>query len=153
MNRPIEFTHEFVEFVPKELKERILYVSIEYGTAVHRCACGCGEKVVTPFGRTDWKMIYDGDTMSLHPSIGNWNFKCRSHYWIRENHIEWAPDWSDEEIAAGRAADRAAKQRQFGSQQSNPQRPAGSMSDERPSASGGWAGVKNWWSRIWKEHR
>jgi hypothetical protein len=149
MNRPIEFTHEFVEFVPSQLKERVLYVSMEYGTAVHRCACGCGEKVVTPLGRTDWKVIYDGDTVSLHPSIGNWSFKCRSHYWIRENRIEWAPDWSDEDVAAGRAADRAAKQRQFGSQRGNAELPNVSTGGGKAEAHGGWASVKQWWLRLW----
>lgn len=149
MNQPIEFTHEFVEFVPKELKERVLYVSMEYGTAVHLCACGCSEKVVTPFGRTDWKMTYDGETVSLYPSIGNWNFKCRSHYWVRENRIEWAPDWSDEEIAAGRTADRAAKSRQFGGQR-NVQASPVSTGGEQAEARSGWEGFKVWWSGIWK---
>ena len=60
------------------------------------------------------------------------------------NFQEWAPDWSDEEIADGRAADRVAKQRQFGGQRSNLQPTASTTSDVRPAASGGWAGVKNW---------
>ena len=42
--------HEFVDFVPKRLDDGVLYVSIRFGTAVHRCACGCGEEVVTPLG-------------------------------------------------------------------------------------------------------
>jgi hypothetical protein len=146
----IEFTHEFVEFIPPEMKEGVLYVSIEYGTAVHRCACGCGERVVTPFGRTDWKMIYDGDTVSLHPSIGNWNFKCRSHYWIRGNRVEWAPQWSDEEVSAGRAADRVAKQIHFGRQRDAAPPPKGGVGGEQASAPSGWANVKEWWSRMWK---
>ena len=149
MSHPMAFTHEFVEFVPSELKERVLYVSMEYGTAVHRCACGCGEKVVTPLGRTDWKMIYDGETVSLHPSIGNWSLKCRSHYWIRENRVEWAPDWSAEEIAAGRASDRAAKQHQFGGQRSNAPRPMSIAVDEQPGTGSGWVSVKQCWSRLW----
>jgi hypothetical protein len=37
-------SHEFVEFVPSELKEGVLYVSVQYATAVHKCACGCGHK-------------------------------------------------------------------------------------------------------------
>jgi hypothetical protein len=39
--------HEFVEYVPRELEDDVLYISIRYRTAVHRCACGCGNKVVT----------------------------------------------------------------------------------------------------------
>ena len=39
------------------------------------------------------------------PSIGNWEFPCHSHYWIRHDDIQWARRWSDEEIAEGRRRD------------------------------------------------
>jgi len=38
---------------------------IEYATAVHKCACGCGKEVVTPLSPTDWKLIFDGKALSL----------------------------------------------------------------------------------------
>ena len=53
-------------------------MSIPYATAVHLCACGCGNKVVTPFSPAEWQLTYDGDTVSLSPSIGNWQFPCKS---------------------------------------------------------------------------
>lgn len=90
MTRVARLVPEFVEFAPPELKEGVLYVSMIYASAVHRCCCGCGEKVVTPFSPTDWKLTFDGDSVSLHPSIGNWSFKCRSHYWIERNAVKWA---------------------------------------------------------------
>ena len=40
--------HEFVDHIPEQLDDGVLYVSIRFGTVVHRCACGCGEEVVTP---------------------------------------------------------------------------------------------------------
>ena len=67
------------------IEEGKIYVSIAYATAVHKCACGCGKEVVTPLSPTDWKLIFDGKTVSLDPSIGNWGFPCRSHYWVRNN--------------------------------------------------------------------
>lgn len=70
MTRRREIRHEFVEFVPATLAEGVLYVSLEYGTASHLCCCGCGNKVVTPLSPTDWRMIYDGETVSLDPSMG-----------------------------------------------------------------------------------
>lgn len=103
--RADEFSCEFVEFVPKELVEGILYVSMTYSTAVHLCACGCLTKVVTPLSPAKWSLIFDGVSISLTPSIGNWQFPCRSHYWIRQNKVRWAPSWSDEEIAEGRRRD------------------------------------------------
>ena len=98
-------THEFVDSTPTELNEGTLYISMRFRTAVHLCACGCGNKVVTPIRPAKWKLIFDGDSVSLSPSIGNWQFPCRSHYWIDRGRIRWAKPWSDEEIAVGRAND------------------------------------------------
>jgi hypothetical protein len=113
MSRQNNLTHEFVEFVPEAIADGVLYVSVQYATAVHKCCCGCGAKVVTPFTPTDWRMVFDGETISLDPSIGSWSFPCRSHYWIRRNVVRWASDWSQQQIVAGRQRDRAAKQQQF----------------------------------------
>jgi hypothetical protein len=44
MRSPVNIRHEFVEFIPKERQEGVLYVSIPYATAVHNCFCGCGLK-------------------------------------------------------------------------------------------------------------
>lgn len=98
-------SHEFVELMPSTLNEGTLYVSIPYETAVHLCACGCGIKVVTPISPPEWQLTWDGDTVSLYPSIGNWQFPCRSHYWIRRDRIIWAGDMTDKEIAEGRMRD------------------------------------------------
>jgi hypothetical protein len=91
-----KLTHKFVEFIPDTLDDGILYVSIAFGTVAHRCCCGCKREVVTPLTPTDWKLTFDGETVSLRPSIGNWNFPCRSHYWITKNRIEWAPSYGHE---------------------------------------------------------
>jgi hypothetical protein len=48
MRTGVKIKHKFVEFIPKEREEGVLYVSIPYATAVHNCFCGCGLKVVTP---------------------------------------------------------------------------------------------------------
>ena len=102
-------SHEFVEAIPDQVTEGTLYVSMGYATAVHKCCCGCGQEVVTPLSPTDWKLIYDGVSLSLSPSIGNWSFKCQSHYWIERNVVRQAPKWSSDEIAAGRARDKRLK--------------------------------------------
>jgi len=106
-------THQFVDFIPDELEDDVVYVTIEYATAVHRCCCGCGNEVTTNFSPTDWKLIFDGETISLDPSIGNWSFPCQSHYWVRRNKVVWAGQWSREQIDAGRARDRALKAAYF----------------------------------------
>lgn len=105
--------HEFVEFIPEDLDEGKLYVSIQYATAAHRCCCGCGMKVVTPLTPTDWRITFDGETLSLDPSIGNWGLACQSHYWIKRNQVAWGRRWSAREINEARAADRLAKEAYF----------------------------------------
>jgi hypothetical protein len=105
--------HKFVEFVPEDIQPNTLYVSVEYGTAVHKCCCGCGEEVVTPLTPTDWKLIFDGESVSLAPSIGNWSFKCRSHYFIRNNNIQWCTDWTDKQVKTGKEIDQVKKQEHY----------------------------------------
>jgi hypothetical protein len=100
-----DLTPEFVEEMPSPLEEGKLYVSIRYRTAAHLCACGCGNKVVTPIKPPKWHLTYDGETVSLFPSVGNHQFECRSHYVIKKNQVRWARPWTDEEIVEGRASD------------------------------------------------
>jgi hypothetical protein len=120
MPRQTQLTPEFVELVPSELKEGVLYVSMIYASAIHKCCCGCGEKVVTPLGPTDWKLTFDGESISLHPSVGNWSLPCQSHYWIQENKVRWAPRMSRQQIEAGRATDRLERERFYGTQRIDP---------------------------------
>ncbi len=95
MPRRSDLMHRFVATIPDTLEAGVLYVSIEYAIAVHSCACGCGQDVVTPLSPRDWSLTFDGETVSLSPSIGNWGFACRSHYWIRRGAVVWVPQWDD----------------------------------------------------------
>jgi hypothetical protein len=113
MKQRIVLAYEFVKAIPNELEERTLYVSMDYATVAHKCCCGCGREVVTPLSPTDWKLTYNGEAISLSPSIGNWSFECQSHYWIEKSTVRWAGQWSKEKIAAGRADDRSAKERHY----------------------------------------
>lgn len=103
------FRPQFVESVPETLDAGVLYVSMSLASVIHLCACGCGQEVITPLSPTDWKLCFDGEKVTLDPSIGNWSFRCRSHYWIRGGAVQWSGSWSDGKIAAGRAHDRERK--------------------------------------------
>jgi len=108
MEKNRTFKLEFVHYMPKELNQGVLYISMEYSLVMHLCACGCGEKVATPLSPDDWKLLFDGETISLHPSIGNWDFPCESHYWIKKSKIIYAERWNEKEIQ--RKKDRPNKQ-------------------------------------------
>ncbi|MCK7615008.1 DUF6527 family protein [Roseibium sediminicola] len=114
---------QFVEFIPKVLEPGVLYISVEYTTTAHRCACGCGEKVVLPLHPTDWRLTFDGKSITMRPSVGNWGFPCRSHYLITCNRIEWAENWSDEQISAGRIRDAKRRSSWHGTQAANTHKP------------------------------
>lgn len=138
MNR---LSHQFVEFIPEVLQDGVLYISLPYGTVCHRCCCGCGHEIVTPLTPTDWKLTFDGETISLWPSVGNWDFPCRSHYVIRNSRVEWAEDWSERDIDAAIAEDQIQKNRYYGGSEavSLPEQ----IMDDLPTKD-------PFWSRFWR---
>tara|TARA_B100001540_G_scaffold282939_1_gene274101 strand:- start:2213 stop:2641 length:429 start_codon:yes stop_codon:yes gene_type:complete len=105
--------YELVEFIPEQLEDGILYISEPYNTAAHKCCCGCGEEVITPLNPTDWSVKFTNGKVSLFPSIGNWSFACRSHYWVRGGQVLWSYDMSEEAIQRGRDIDRKLKEQYF----------------------------------------
>lgn len=135
MRRGLAIQHEFVDFIPQELKERTLYISIEFATASHKCFCGCGAEVVTPISPVGWRLTYDGETVSLSPSIGSWSLECKSHYWVRRNVVQWAKEMSPEEIAEVRRRDDSDRLRHYGAPAPKPTPPAG----ESAKSQGLWA--------------
>ncbi|GGD84553.1 hypothetical protein GCM10011515_00350 [Tsuneonella deserti] len=107
------YDHKFVKAFPDKLDEGILYVSVEFSTAAHRCFCGCGSEVYTRFSPRDWSMKFNGEVVSINPSIGNWSFPCQSHYILDGGRVHWADKWSRERIELGRLLDRDRKERHY----------------------------------------
>lgn len=105
MTRVTRLSVEFTKFIPDRLAEGVLYVSRRYSTASHLCCCGCGREVVTPLNAAKWRLSERNGSVSLSPSVGNWSFPCKSHYWIVRNCIHWAAEMSPEMIAEVRARD------------------------------------------------
>lgn len=99
-----------VKYMPKELSQGVLYVSLEYAVAGHICACGCGMKVITPLGPAEWTYLERNGRPTLRPSIGNWQMPCRSHYFITDGEIQWEGQWSDLQIVAGRRSEEQRRQ-------------------------------------------
>ena len=97
--------HEFVEEIPAEKQRGILYISLEFAVASHFCPCGCGSLVVTRIAPNGWSLCFNGETVSLNPSIGNWSLPCQSHYWIKDDRIRWARKFGKEEINSVRLKD------------------------------------------------
>jgi len=82
----------WVTEIPKEKEEGVMYISLEYKTAVHLCACGCGKESVTPLKEGEWTLIEQKGLVTLRPSIGNFSGEKphHAHYFITNNQIQWA---------------------------------------------------------------
>ena len=104
---------EHVRHMPKVLEHGVLYVSREFGTAAHLCACGCGAKVRTPLAPTEWLLKEGRGGPSLWPSIGNWQKPCQSHYVIQNGKIRWAEKWDKNQIVAGRQIEDKRRKEYF----------------------------------------
>lgn len=124
--------------MPKELEAGILYVSEEFETAAHLCACGCGSKIRTPLGPTEWKFTEARHGPSLYPSVGNWQQPCQSHYWIEDGEVTWAPKWSPEQISAGRRREEKRREDYYENLQQK----------TRSEASSLWGFVKNFFRKL-----
>ncbi len=102
----VAITPQFVELIPPEIQDGVLYISEKYAMAIHKCCCGCGMKVATSLTPARWQLRRDGDLVTLYPSIGNWDFPCRSHYWIRRNRVVWSGSMTQQEIRRVKERDR-----------------------------------------------
>jgi hypothetical protein len=124
------FVPEFVETIPEVILEGRLYISTRFRTASHLCACGCGSKVVTPIKPAKWQFTYDGETVSLCPSIGRWQLPCKSHYWICRSKVVWSKAFSEDEMEAVLRLDTEDLRSYYASRQA-PQVPESSVTANR----------------------
>ena len=85
----MEYKTLFVDRMPPTLEDGTLYVLPHCEVAVHNCMCGCGEKVVTPLGDGQWSWSYDGANTTLSPSVGNFQYNCKSHYFLKQGEVIW----------------------------------------------------------------
>lgn len=137
MRRLGHVTPEFVDEIPRTPEHGKLYLSCRYRAAVHLCACGCGAKVSTPLHPTGWRLSYDGQSVSLSPSVGNWSEKCQSHYVIRNSRVIWAERLPRERIERIREQRRLDIEEFYGTGRK--------LEVPLPSRP-----VKGLWSRIWR---
>lgn len=136
----------FVEFVPEKLDDGKIYISKTYLTASHNCCCGCGHRVVTPLKPKPkgWRLTEDGELITLYPSIGNWSFACRSHYWIRRNKIVPSYPMTPDEVDAARKEEGEAADRYIDTFESESHAGSADQSTGTSSSEGFFQRVKRW---------
>lgn len=147
MTRLKRLEHRYVEFIPRDLDEGIVYISNRFKTASHLCCCGCGQKVVTPLNPAQWSLTDHGSTVSFAPSIGLGALPCRSHYWIRRSRVEWCRSMTVAQTARAQQADRYASQVYTGERLPTP--PVIPPILPKASPSSLWGGIMRWVRFFW----
>jgi hypothetical protein len=107
MSRRIDrVSHQFTNLIPDQLEEGVVHISVQYRVAVHLCPCGCRDRVVTPFSPVQWSLLFDGETVSLNPSIAG--VHCNAHYFITGSRVRWVRPLTQREREAASHRDAAA---------------------------------------------
>ena len=85
----VEIEPIYTETLPdvSEMEENKIYISKKYNCTGHRCFCGCGLLTILPIGKKHgWTLTeQDNGQVSFHPSVGNYQYPCKSHYIIYKN--------------------------------------------------------------------
>lgn len=103
---------EYVGQLPDQLAEGVLYVCKEFELTAHKCCCGCGEDVYLKIGPAKWQLSTTSNgRITLYPSVGNWKYACKSHYWIEKNRVIDAGQMEEYEIEAVQRRDRRDRKR------------------------------------------
>ena len=144
--RRLTLSHRYVEFIPKDLEEGVVFISRRFNTASHLCCCGCGLRVVTPLNPSKWRLTDHGETVSLSPSIGLGKFPCRSHYWIRQSRVDWYPDMTEAQTARAEQADQYASREYTGEEAAGPRR-VPSFTEVVKAI---WKDLVQWFRSLWK---
>lgn len=82
----------FVQDTERPLKQRMIpgVVYIYKQWLMFLCPCGCGEMIMLntnkKYAPPCWTLTRE--TGSIHPSV-NQTTDCKSHFWIRNNKVEW----------------------------------------------------------------
>ncbi len=140
----------FVRNFPDTLESGVLYVSMEFGTATHSCCCGCGEEVVTPFSPTGWKMTFDGETVSVWPSVGSWTLRCRSHYVIDRGRVRDAGEWNSAQVAAARQPEPTTAASGHTPATAASSQPTSAPAGRDEKVPGWWARLRRWLAAQWR---
>lgn len=150
----VRFKQEMVDSIPEVLSAHTLYVTADQDVAAHLCACGCGREVITPLSPTDWSVSFGRGGATVLPSIGNWAFPCRSHYFIRNGTVDWELGMSDKAIEQGRRRDKARKQKYYEQQAAVPSAASAPPPKATPTPQELTAGaslgqkLRTWWKRL-----
>lgn len=84
------------DYLPKQLKNRILYIVQDDGfleQAAMLCPCGCSRVLhmnLLPDEHPHWRLTQHKDgTATLYPSVCR-KMDCQSHFWFVRGRVHWS---------------------------------------------------------------
>ncbi|WP_414695066.1 DUF6527 family protein [Paraburkholderia sp.] len=99
---------------------------------------------------TDWTLTFDGEHISLWPSVGSWNLPCQSHYVIRKNRVITAAPWSQKQIDGQIAKEKAVRSLQYDQAIEQSAGELVTPADTGNADSSVQEQRSGFWSRLWK---
>lgn len=95
--REVQHIPEFIYAMfpeEKQLDDGVIYVVDDSPYIEYNCPCGCGKVVTLPTKKHQpdfdgWGFREQDEKVTLSPSVYSTGFECKSHYFIRENRVEW----------------------------------------------------------------
>jgi hypothetical protein len=106
---------------------------------------------VTPLSPIDWSLTFDGETITLDPSIGNWSFECKSHYFIRKNKVVWAKRFSDKEIAEVKYIDSQDKEDYYSKPSKEKSIKVSESKEEFTENTSSRIRLIDWWNKLFNQ--
>ncbi len=84
--------------VPDRVEKTIYVVGATPKWVIFDCPCNKNHRLKVPLMKSvspHWRLTRHGKTVSLSPSLSVADGPCDSHFWLRQNRVEWAR-WVDE---------------------------------------------------------
>ncbi len=85
------------EKLPAQVKPFEFHYSRRFEMAALACACGCGHRIMLNL-LDQHRLVIEEGLPTVKPSILVSDAPCLSHFFIKRGQVEWAQQWSKEEV-------------------------------------------------------
>ncbi|WEX08943.1 DUF6527 family protein [Chelativorans sp. AA-79] len=94
----MKYRYLWVERIPTQMQEGVVYHTEEFELAGLLCACGCGHRItlLVPDSHQVWN---EGGYATIRPSVGVFDAPCKAHYVITAGNVQWLPAFTSAQAA------------------------------------------------------
>lgn len=90
----MKYRYQLVDRIPTQMREGVVYHTLEFELAGLLCACRCGHRItlLVPDSHQVWD---EGGCATIRPSVGVFDAPCKSHYVISAGDVQWLPAFTE----------------------------------------------------------